>query len=83
MQTMLSFLFPRFLSYPRRRWAYAVGEVVSIAVFALCASVAIGSNSYRMGLNDPGMARITALCFMALSAGTFIIVVSLKQIDHE
>lgn len=80
---MLRFLFPNFLNYSRRRWAYALVEVVSIAVFALCASVALQGRAFRIGLNDPGMARITAWCFITLSAGMFVIVVCLKQIDHE
>lgn len=80
---MLAYLFPDFLTHSRRRWAYACGEVVSIVVFALCASVAFADRAYRIGVGDPGMARITAWCFMALSAGTFAIVVCLKQIDHE
>jgi hypothetical protein len=80
---MLSRLFPWLMSYGQRRWAYAIGEVMSIAVFALCSSVAVQGRAFRIGANDPGMARITAICFMALAAGTFVIVVCLKQIDHE
>jgi hypothetical protein len=80
---MISSLFPDFMKYSRRRWAYAIGEVVSIAVFALTSSVAVQGRAFRIGVNDPGMARITAICFMALAAGTFVIVVCLKQLDHE
>lgn len=80
---MLKLFFPNFLNYARRRWAYAIVEVSAIAVFALCASTALQGRGFRIGLNDPGMARITAWCSMALAAGMFVIVVCLKQIDHE
>ena len=80
---MLSHFFPNFLNRERRRWAYALVEVSAIAVFGLCASVTLQGRGFRIGLNDPGMARITAWCLMALSAGMFVMVVCLKQIDHE
>jgi hypothetical protein len=80
---MLTHFFPNFLTRQRRRWCYAVVEVLSIVVFAVCASVSIGMRGYRLGLADPGMARITAMCVMALSAGTFVVTVCLKQIDYE
>ena len=75
---MLNYLFPNLLSRVRRQWAYAIGEVVSIAVFALTFSVAVGNRGYSIGL---GMPRITALCFMAISAGTFVLATCSKRTD--
>lgn len=79
----MEILIGRFLSYRRRRWAYAVIEIIPIAIFGLCFSVVFSDRAYRIGINDPGMARITAACFMAVSAVLFVLAVCLKKIDRE
>lgn len=76
-------MISRWMTFGRRRWAYAIGEIVSIVVFSLCCSVLFVEHGYAAGENDPGMARITAGCFIALSAGMFVFSVCLKKIDHE
>lgn len=80
---MLNYLFPGLLTQIRRQWAYAIGEVVSIAVFGISSSVAMGNRAYRIGMADPGMARITAICFMAVSGGLFVVATCLKRIDRN
>lgn len=80
---VLKYLFPEFLNYHRRRWTYALVEVLSVAVFALCSSTAIMGRPFRIGLDDPGMPRITAMALMGVTAALFTLVVSVKQIDHE
>ena len=76
-------MITRFLSWPVRRYAYAVGEIVSIAVFAFTFSVLFADRGYQVGLHDPGMAKPTAGCFMALSAAAFLLSTCLKKIDVE
>lgn len=79
---MIDKLMPHLLNFYRRRWAYAVGEVVSILVFTLCSSVLIRASESLQG-TDFEMSKFTAVCFMALSGGTFTLTVCLKKIDKS
>lgn len=76
---MLTRLFSRTV----RRYAYGIGEVVSATIFAYCSSVLFLDTRSRFGLNDPGMANATAACFIALSAGVFILTTCIKRLDVE
>lgn len=76
-------MLTRFLNYQRRRWGYAFLEVMSASVFCLCSSILFSEHRYVLGFNDPGMAKITAACFMATSSGLFVLCCSLKKIDHD
>ena len=69
-------------TYRRRRWLYAFGEVGSAGVFALCFSVLFKDRGYVIGMIDPGMARITALCLMIITGITFSHSVILKKQDR-
>lgn len=77
---MLNYLFPSLLTRMRRQWAYSIGEVVSIAVFGVASSVVMSSRTYRIGFE---MSRISGLCFMAVSAGLFVVATCLKRIDKN
>jgi len=68
-------MLTRYFSRPIRVYSYAIGEVMSITVFAFTFSVFFGLPVAE------GMAKTTAICFMALSAGTFVLSTCLKRID--
>lgn len=74
-------ILPHLLTLYRRQWAYAIGEVVSISVFAICASILVNNECCISGNFE--MSRLSAACFVALSAGTFILSVCLKKIDKN
>jgi hypothetical protein len=77
-------IFNRFFTSTIRRWGYAIGEVMSIAIAGFCFSVLFITRAYhQFGDGDPGMAKATAICLSALAVGLFVICNSLKQIDHE
>lgn len=76
-------LTSRYFTPQIRSWAYACGEVISIAVLGFCFSALfVERGHYQFGIDDPGMARVTAACLMALSAGLWVICNCLKQIDN-
>jgi hypothetical protein len=56
---------------------------MSVSVFAFCASVLLIDHRFQFSPNDPGMAKATAACFVALSSGSFVFCVLLKDARHE
>lgn len=80
---MITHFFPNCLTQPRRRWLYAIVEIVAIVVFAICAGVVFGERGFRLGITNPQMAQVTGWCLMALSVCLFTLAVCLKSIDRE
>ena len=66
---------------PRRRWLYAISEIACISVFAISFSAVVYDRGFPLGAHDPGMARITAICFMIVAAATFVVTLCIKRLD--
>ena len=66
-----------------RRYLYAIAEVGGIALISFAASVVLWDRSYRIGIGDPGMAKITGLCFMFVGIGLVALSFCAKTMDAK
>lgn len=77
-------MIAKFLhSYSRRRWAYALGELVAISTAALCAFSLVGGQRYRINPTDGGISPFTAACVGALALVVFVITVVVREQDDR
>jgi hypothetical protein len=66
-----------FQTYSRRRWAYAIGEIVAISLAAFCGLTLWSGDGHEIG------ARATSACLLILSMLVFVGIVIERQRDPK
>lgn len=71
-----------FMTYSRRRWAYACGETLALSISALCALALIAGRHWPIQIGELGFPFLAG-CVMVLGLIAFIVLVIVREQDKK